>query len=389
MQHFKAFYKVAWKRVPSIIIYFIIFIILTFLMGSTAESNMDANFQTSSLDICVIDEDNTATSEALVEYLDSIHNIVALENNPEILQDNLYYRTVSYILTIPEGFEEGILEGKTEELLENVKVPGSTTGYFVDQQILQYMKTLQIYVAGGYEIKEAVKAVSDTLDGMEQVTSISFGENITEGNNKIYYFYQYLPYIFVVMLICGLAPIIQVFNKKNLSERIQCAYLSLNKRNLQLSLGCITYSLLVWVIFMVFSWTAYGKSAYTGNVPYAMLNSFVFMLIAVALTLFVSNFTTTESSAHMIGNIVGMGASFLAGVFVPQSMLSEKVLSVAKFLPTYWYVRSNDMLAGFSNETLDMQFYWRAIGIQLLFAAAIFAAALVVIKLRRQESIEK
>ena len=386
MQHFKAFYKVAWKRVPSTIIYFIIFVILTFLMGSTAETNMDANFQASSLDICVMDEDHTTASEALVAYLGSIHNLVALENEPEVLQDNLYYRTVSYVLTIPEGFEENLLAGKTEELLRNVKVPGSTTGYFVDQQVLQYTKTLQIYTAGGYEIEEAVKAVTDTLDSMEPVNSINFSENKAVENKQVYYFYQYLPYIFIVMLICGLAPIIQIFNKKNLSERIQCGHMSFGKRNVQLSLGGITYSLLIWSIFMVLSVIVCGKSGYTGNALYAMLNSFVFMLIAAALTLFVSNFTTTESSAHMIGNIVGMGASFLAGVFVPQSMLSEGVLRVAKFLPTYWYIRSNNMLAGFTNEEFNMQLYWNGIGIQLLFAAVVFAAALVVVKIRKQEA---
>ena len=386
MQHFKAFYKVAWKRVPSTIIYFVCFVILTFLMGSTSETNMEANFQMYALDICVIDEDNTAASEALVDYLGSMHNLVTLENNPEVLQDNLYYRMVSYVLTIPEGFEEKLLNGETEGLLENVKVPGSTTGYFVDQQVLQYTKTLQIYLAGGYEIADAVDAVSDTIDGMEAVNSISFAKDNAVEKKEVYYFYQYLPYIFIVMLICGLAPIIQTFNKKNLSERIQCAYMSFGKRNTQLSLGCITYSLLIWAIFMILSMIVCGKSACLGNAPYAMLNSFVFMLIAVALTIFVSNFTTTENSAHMIGNIVGMGASFLAGVFVPQNMLSEGVLKVAKFLPTYWYIRSNNMLAGFSNEELNMQSYWNGIGIQLLFAIALFAAALVVIKLRKQEA---
>ncbi len=386
MQHFKAFYKVAWKRVSSIIIYFVIFAALTLLMGTTAETNMDANFQASSLDICVMDEDHTTASEALVEYLGSIHNLVELENDPEVLQDNLYYRTISYVLTIPKGFEENLLNGETENLLENVKVPGSTTGYFVDQQVLQYTKTLQIYTAGGYEIKDAVKAATTTIDNMETVTSINFTQDNAVEKKEIYYFFQYLPYIFIVMLVCGLAPIIQVFNKKYLSERIQCAYMSFGKRNFQLSLGGITYSLLTWAIFMVLAIVIYGKSLCMGNAPYAVLNSFVFMLIAVALTIFVSNFTVTESSAHMIGNLVGMGSSFLAGVFVPQSMLSDGVLNVARFLPTYWYIRSNNMLAGFSNEEFDMQFYWNAIGIQLLFAAAVFVAALVVAKVRKQEA---
>ena len=389
MQHFKAFYKVAWKRIPASIIYLAVFAVLVFLMGSTSQTNMDANFQSTSLSICVIDEDHTVASEALVEYMDSLHELVAIENDPELLQDYLYYRYISYVLTIPEGFEEKLLAGETEDLLFHVEIPGSTTGNFVNQQVSQYTKTLQIYTAGGYEIGEAVKETENTIQSMESVTSISFTEDFGAEKKEVYYFYQYLPYISILLLLCGMAPIIQTFRKKDLSERIQCASMTLGKRNAQLSLGCITYSLLVWCIYMVLGGIVYGNGMFQGNALYAMLNSFAFLLVSVALTLLISNYTTTESATHMLGNIIGMGSCFLAGVFVPQSMLSEGVLNVARFLPTYWYIRANDMLAGFSKEALDMQFYWRAIGIQLLFAGALFAAALVVIKLKRQESIAK
>lgn len=385
MQHFKAFYKVAWKRLPGSMIYFIIYAILTFVMGTTSQTNMDANFQASSLDICIIDEDHSEASEALTGYLDSIHNLISIENDPELLQDYLYYRYVSYVLTIPEGFEEKLLAGETEDLLVNVKIPGSTTGYFVDQQIRQYMKTLELYLAGGYDLEDAVTETDQTINSMETVNSITFTKDGAAEKKEVFYFYQYLPYIFMLLLICGMAPIIQTFRKRDIAERIQCAYLSLGKRNVQLSLGCVTYSLLVWGIYMVLGTIAYGSSMYHGNAPYAMINSFVFLLIAAALTLLISNFTTTESSTHMIGNIVGMGSCFLAGVFVPQSMLSDGVLNVAKFLPTYWYIRSNNMLAGFSNEPLSLQFFWRSVGIQLLFAGVLFAAAMVVSKMKRQK----
>ena len=59
-------------------------------------------------------------------------------------------------------------------------------------------------------------------------------------------------------------------------------------------------------------------------------------------------------------------------------MLSDKVVAVSKFLPAYWYIKSNNMIAGFTGEAVSMQTYWTNIGVQLLFAAAIFSIYLVV-----------
>ena len=117
-----------------------------------------------------------------------------------------------------------------------------------------------------------------------------------------------------------------------------------------------------------------------------MLNSFVYLLVGASITYFASSFAISDDVAHMIGNTIGLGMSFLCGGFVPQSMLSDGVLRAARFLPMYWYLRSNNMLAGFSNDTYDLNLYWTAIGIQLLFAGAFLTFALVVSRLRRQNA---
>lgn len=386
MQLFKAFYKIAWKRLPAISIYFIVFVALTFLLGTTSENNLNANFQSKSLDICVIDEDHSAASEGLVNYLDSIHNLFSLENDPEMLQDYLYYRYISYVLTIPEGFEEKLATGETEELLTNVKIPGSSTGYFVDQQVEQYIGNLQLYMAGGYSLTDALTATNETISDASETECLTFQQENTSTNERIFYFYQYLPYIFIVLLICGMAPILVTFNQKDINSRNLCSATSLGSRNFQLAASCILYSLLTWVAFLLFGIAVYGSDMFTEKALYAMLNSFAFLLVAASLAFLASYFVTNDGVANMIANALGLGVAFLCGVFVPQSMLSDQVLAVARFLPAYWYIRSNNMLAGFSTETFESQFYWTSIGIQILFAAAIFTVTLVVSKLQRQKA---
>ena len=118
-------------------------------------------------------------------------------------------------------------------------------------------------------------------------------------------------------------------------------------------------------------------------VGYAILNSLAFLLFTTALSLLISTFSPDDNVLNMLANIVGLSMSFLCGVFVPQSMLSGSVLAVGRFLPAYWYIRANNMLAGFGKEVFDLGFYWKCIGIQFLFAAAMFALTAVAAKQRR------
>lgn len=387
MQLFKAFCKIGKRRITTIGIYFVIYAVITIILSVTAKDNLNANFQSKELSVCVIDEDNSKASKALTSYLGSIHHLVTLENDPEVLQDHLYYRDINYVLTISKGFEEKLLAGEKEGFVTNVKVPGSSAGYFADQQVTEYIQALQLYLTGGFSIDEAIEKVSASFANAGEVEAVVFEKETAEGRKEVFYFYQYLPYIFILLLFAGLAPIIMIFQEKDMRNRINCSAQKLLSRNLELALGCGAYSIGMWFLFMILGTLVYRGSMFTGNALYAMLNSFVFLLISIAMTLFLSCFdlgVNVMNVVNIVANLFGLGMSFLGGVFVPQNMLSDKVLAFSRFLPTYWYVRANNMLAGFSSESFDMHLYWNAIGIQLLFALTAFALTLVASKLKRQ-----
>lgn len=385
MQLFKAFLKAAFKHLPSVSIYFIIYAVISFVLAANFEGNMNASFQSKALNLCIIDGDRSEVSAALTSYLGSLHKLVELENDPEILQDHLYYRFVDSVLTIPEGFEEKLLAKDASGLISRVSIPGSAAGFFVDQQINQYLQTMQIYTAGGYSLNEAAASAEKLLSRTDSVEMLAFEENTVSNQAPVYHFYRFLPYILIALLFCGLSPIVIIFNKKELRERTLCSPLTPLKRNLQLSLGCTAYSIMIWIGIQFLGFAVYGGKFFKGNAMYAMLNSLVFLLVAIALTLFVSLFSLNTGTINMIANLFGLGMSFLCGLFVDQSLLSEGVLKIARFLPAYWYIRANNMLGGLSNETFDMKFYWTAIGIQLLFAAAIFAVTLASSAIRRPD----
>ena len=385
MQVFKAFFTIAKKRLNAVIIYFIIYAVICVLFAFTGQDSYTDYFQASALYVTIADEDDSAASRALTSYLASIHNVTEFDGDKEYLLDQIYYRTLDYSLTIPAGFEEKLLVGDTNELLSTMMIPGSTRGQYVDQQITLYLQTLQLYLANGYSMDTAIEKTDTSVACVPEVKVISFHGEESSTNSSAFYFFQYLPYIFICMLFAGMAPILVTMNGSGLKERTACSALPSRKRTAQLSLGCTLYSLVVWGLFLLLYFVLYQKDALQANAGYAILNSFVFLLFAVATALLISYFTPNDNTVNMLANIIGLGMAFLCGVFVPQSMLPDSVLSVAKFLPAYWYVRANDMLGGFGKEVFDMEFYWLCIGIQLLFTVAIFAVTMVFSKQRRSQ----
>jgi ABC-2 type transport system permease protein len=86
----------------------------------------------------------------------------------------------------------------------------------------------------------------------------------------------------------------------------------------------------------------------------------------------------------MVTNTVGLGMSFLGGIFVPREILGESVLNVSRFLPTYWYVNAVDAIQNVGSNHSLMRDIQISIGIEAIFAIAIFAVALVATRARSE-----
>lgn len=386
MQVFKAFFKIAQKRFGGAMIYFTIYAVITVLLSATTKDFYADQFKTSSLRISITDNDNSSASHALIRYLSNRHHVSDSASDKESVLDQIYYRTLDYALTIPAGFEVALLSGDAEELLTSATIPASNSSHYVEQQISEYLTILNLYLASGYNLEASIVATDASFTSLPAVETVSFQKQNNTLNSSIFYYFQYLPYIFIVILFSGLAPILVTLNSKELKSRTICSSLTPRQRIGEITLGCILYSLSIWALFIILCMVLYRNlPIWEGSLILALVNSFVFLLLACALTLLISCFGFDDNILNMVSNIIGLSMSFLCGVFVPQSMLPTPVLSVAKFLPAYWYIRANNMLAGFGNEIFDINFYLQCIGIQLLYVAAIFSITIVVSKHTRRQ----
>jgi len=385
MPVFNCFFKIVNKNKSAIIIYAGIFIALTFLFTTTATSDYGEDYSTTVLSIAVIDRDDSELSRALTDYLGELHELKELPDDTEALQDALFYREVEYILIIPGGFEESFTSDVGSASLENVKLPGSTTGIYVDNQIDRYLATANTYLGADFSLDDALTYTSSDL---QLSTTVELYGEQEEGATGSDYYFHYLAYILIALMISVLGPILMVFNKQDIHQRMESSSFTLRQRNSQIALGCAVVSLGIWLLLMLIALLMYGEEMLTAVSGLQVLNSLVFLIVCVGIAFLLGQFLKSSTALSGMTNAIGLGMSFLCGIFVPQWLLGEGVLAFSRFLPAYWYIRSNDMLSGVSTlSSSDLRLYGEGIAIQLGFAIAIFAVAMVVSRQKKRNSI--
>lgn len=382
MKVFKTFMKVAKKRLHVSMIYIVIFISIGIAMTSTASDTN--NFTETKLSVSITDLDNTAASRELAEYIGKSNEIVEVENDKDAIMDAIFYRRADIILTINEGYSEKLANGETDGLFSNYRVPGSYTAELFDTQLDQYISMITAYTAGGMTVEDAAAKTAELAEKEISVETVNFSENANvEFGENIAYYYQYLAYILIAVMISGLCPTLLVMMRKEIRNRTNCSCVSNVSQMVQIVLGTVIFAVGVYLILTVAAFFLYHSQMLNSKGLLAMLNGFVYLIFATMLTILISVIAPGNKAVDMIANVISLGMSFVCGVFVPQSLLSGTVLNIGKFLPAYWYVRANNMLAGSNGEIFGMGKYMTCIGIELAFSIAMFCVTLLVAKTKR------
>lgn len=379
MQVFNAFIKVLKKKLPGSLIYITVFLAISIPM---AKSGSAVNtFEAASLDVCVFDYDNTEESRALSEFIGAYHTLVGLENDRDAIMDALYYEHVDYVLVINQGYAERLAAGETDGLFSSYHMHESYGTVFMEQLLNNYVGAVKAYRAGGKDPITAIKSAEIALAQETEVTYVSFGN---ENGNTDYsldfsYYFQYMPYILISVLMSSLCPVLLIMNRKDLRFRTNCSSVKPTSYTLQLFAGSTLFIIAVWLIFMIAGVFMYG-GIYQGRAWLAVLNSFLFALVSAVIAIFISSFDPSQNIINLMTQVLGLGMCFLCGIFVEQSMLGDGVLAAARFLPAYWYVKVNDMLAG--KEILDMSQLMEFMAIEAAFAVVLAILTLLVRRLR-------
>lgn len=379
MQVFNTFLKIFKKNIPGMSVYMVIFIALALAMPLSVQRENPLNFVQTELKIAVDNEDEGLLGSALMDYFKADNEVMDVPDSEEALLDSIYNREIDYVLYIPKDFTKRFIDGERTGVLSKKNVPASMAGTFADGQINRYLAGIGMYMDGGFSIEEAIE---NTAGDYEKEAKVEFYNGLAD-NKKAegFYYFQFIPYILICVCLVGLGPIFMAFRRKEIKDRNNCSAMPFGHRNMQLVLGACVVGAAILAILLGAAFVIYKESMMSERGFLSIINSAVFLLLAGCLTYVVSQLAANNNVINMISNVLGLGFSFLGGVFVPLEIMGETVTKVSKFVPSYWYVINNEKIWNPSVPAALSGDFAVGILIQLAFTFTLLCTGLVINRL--------
>lgn len=337
MNIFKTFLKILNKYKFSIILYTII---LIFFAGFNAKNNDNSyDFTASKPDVLIInkDEDKGITKD-FIHYIGRVMNVKSVDE--EMIDDALFYRDVNYIVYIKEGFRENLLEGK--DLALEVKSTGDYQASLAQMLVERYLKLAKISVKGQNDEDKIIELINDSLTNGAEVEVMSKLE--TDAINKMTTFYNFMNYTILASLMQVVCIVMASFKEVNVNKRIIVSAKDYKKFNRELLLSNLSFALVLWIFYLGLSAVLIGSSLASIHGLLLAINSLVFVLLALVISFLIANIVSDKGAIGGIVNVVALGSSFLCGAFVPMEFLPKSVLKMAHILPSYWFIKNNELI---------------------------------------------
>lgn len=385
MNLFKNFFLLLRKNAMVIIIYTTIFLVLILGMSSVYGGDTDYMFEQENYDICYIDNDNSELTRGLISYLGSNHNLTDVkDNDPASVQDLLFFRIYMHEITFDEGMEKRVLNGEDTSVNYISGLPSGAQGYVLSEQVNDYISTYKTYIEMGYDKSEAASKTTEVLNDHANVTVIhdTSEENLNE-NVTIFVASQYYWYALFSSICFSAGVVIISGMEDSLASRIEASPVSRTKRNFINGICICLSGLVVYGLFVILMLAVGRDSSNWKEFGWVyLINGLLATLTCCSITGFLTSFKVKEKSLNIITNIIGMSFAFLGGEFVPQSILGDNVIAVAKFLPTYWFIRANNMTHSKGGLDYSQPEMLKCFAIQILFILVFFVGSMAVGKVR-------
>lgn len=336
---FNTVLKIVNKYKFTVILYTVM---LIFFGGMNFKTNHDSvSYVAKKPDIFIVNEDEeVGITKDFIKYLDKNTNIKNLKKDENSINDALFYRDVSYVIYIQENFRKDLLNGKNPEI--NIKTTKEYDSVLVENLLNNYIKTASIYRNNMVSEEDLIQKVNQALDISTQVEVTSKLD--TNTLSQVTFYFNFLNYCILAGCVYVICLLLSSVREKNVHKRMVISsmnYKTLNKK-LLLSMGVI--SLILWIFYIALAFVLLGNVVLSKHGVIYIMNSFIFMVCALSFAFLIGNLVNNKTAINGIINVVALGSSFLCGAFVPMEWLPNSVLTLAHVLPSYWYIKTNEML---------------------------------------------
>lgn len=339
MTVFRTFLKIFKKNKFIILMYTAILIV--FSVSNMQTDQTSTSFIAEKPDIYIInhDQENKLTKN-LVTYMKKNSSVIKLENSEEKQDDAIFYRDVNYLIEIPENYGVDFIQGKNPTI--KVKSTKDYQASLAELLLTRYLKIANTYQKSVTDEDELISYINKTLSKRANISITSKID--TNQLAKASFYYNFMNYSILAGCVYVICLILSSFKEEKIKKRTIISSMSYQKHNRILLLSNLLLAIVLWLFYVLLSFVLLKDIMFTKYGLIYILNSFVFNLNALTLAFLIGNLIKNKNAINGIINVVGLGTSFLCGAFVPMEMLPDSVLKIAHVLPSYWYIKSNELL---------------------------------------------
>ena len=273
-------------------------------------------------------------------------------------------------------------------------------GEFSNQDILDMLPAGQIEkpsVGDLFEASKAAAASASDMDANHKVAVIDTASADAEsasdtaasgfGNTMKTALYP----LFLAMTVCG-SMILGTFTTGEVRRRLTASPQRMSSMGLQRLLTLSGFALVVCVGYLVLAvglMVAAGLDPLTLSAEEVLMTfcaTCVYALMTVACGFMLSEFGFSEAAANGFANIFGLLIMFTSGVALPVDMMPGVMVTIAKFLPGWWYCTAIDNALGFGTAAesgVSVAGWAGSLGLVALFGVMFICIGLAAGRFRR------
>lgn len=339
MTVFKTFWKVVNKYKGTIIGYTVLLLIFGTL--SMSSNDVTDDFKSSKPDVIIVDNDKSVLSNNLVKYFNDNANILDIDLEEEKIDDAIFYRDANYVIYIDKGYEDDVLNGNNP--LIKIKSSGDYSSSLAEMLLKRYLKTQSVLHDEFSDKNILVEKINNSLGNsanVELATKINTSEL-----TRLSRYYNFASYSIIAVVMFIICLVLSSFNEESVKKRTIISSMNYKKYNKYIMLSSILYVLFVVILYTILGYFVFGSIMFSKRGLIYILNTFIFAVVALALSLLVSTLVNKKEAVSGIVNVVALSQAFLCGAFIPVMWLPDSVLKLAHVLPAYYYINSNELLA--------------------------------------------
>ena len=345
---FKAILKILNKLKGLIILYTIMLISVT-LVNQTSD-NVDS-FEEVKPSVIIVNNDKSknGVTNHFIKYLENHMEVKDIDTgNEEKIDDALFYRDVSLVVYIPDGFGDDLLDNK--DVSVEYKISGDKGSSYGKMLVQNYFDSFNIY-NNYYDGDELFDRLDNALNldvNVEVKNKLD-----TNSLSRMARFFNFLNYAILAGCVYSISMILASLKSENVRKRTIVSSYDYKKYNRIVLEACSIVIIGMWLLYMILALIIFKDLFISMNGLWYVINSFVFSLCSLCIGFLIGNITQNKGAISGIVNVISLGSSFLCGCFVPFEFMPDYVIKIAHIFPTYYFVINNEALKVMDNFSLS------------------------------------